>query len=284
MEFVPRTVLVDVYFNNAYQGVYILSERIEVKKGRLELDDGPGEDTSYLLEIGGSEKDDVPGVDYFSTSSFKCAYVHSPDPDFRTKAQMRYITKYVKKADAAVIALADYEEYIDIPSLIDWFILHELTYNLDSSFRRSCFMSKDVGGKLKMGPPWDFDLAFGNHSKYVSNPKAWATVSRADGYVGVTWIDHLLKDPRFTSQLNARWNEVGKGLLKTALDEINLCEKVIDKSQAENFKTWNIMEVKVGFEPASIASLKTYPEKLQQIRSFLTVRKAWMDKNIAALP
>ena len=42
LEFVPKTVLVDVWFNNSYQGVYVFSERIEVYKGRLELDEGLG--------------------------------------------------------------------------------------------------------------------------------------------------------------------------------------------------------------------------------------------------
>lgn len=281
MDFVPRTVLVDVYFNQAYQGVYVLSERIEIAKGRLELSESPAADTGYVIEIGGASSSDTPGVDYFNTNSFVFAYVSSPARGARTAQQMQFITEYTQQADAAVIALDGYENYIDIPSLIDWFILHELTYNLDSSFRRSCFITKDAGGKLKMGPPWDFDLAFGNHYRYNNYPNVWASVSREDGYVGVTWMDHLLKDPAFTSQLKIRWNQVGGMLLRTALDEIDLCEQVIDASQKENYKTWNTMGRKVAFEPNNIAGMKTYAENLQQMRSFLRKRKSWMDQQIA---
>ena len=279
--FVPKTVLVDIYFNQAYQGVYVLSERIEIAQGRLALNEAPGSDTGYLIEIGGAGEGDLPGRDYFDTESFSFAYICSPPAETRTAVQMSFITEYVQAADAAVIALEGYAEYIDIPSLIDWFILHELTYNLDSSFRRSCFMTKDTGGKLKMGPPWDFDLAFGNHYRYNNYPNVWASVSREDGYVGVTWMDHLLKDPNFTAQLKVRWNQVGNGLLSTALNEIDLCEQVIDKSQKENYKTWNTMGRQVAFEPGNIANLQTYAENLQQIRRFLNNRKAWIDQQIA---
>ena len=282
MDFVPRTVLVDVYFNGSYQGVYNISERIEIASGRLTLDERMENDTGYLIEIGGTEEGDVLDVDYFNTNSFIHAYVKNPKSKTRTTEQMAFITNYVMEADAAVISLTGYEEYIDIPSLIDWFILHELTYNLDSSFRRSCFMTKDTGGKLKMGPPWDFDLAFGNHFRYNNYPNVWASVSRKDEYVGVTWMDHLLRDPAFTSKLKARWNEVGDELMAVALNEIDLCEKVIQKSQEANFKTWNILGKKVAFEPTNIANLKTYEEQLRQMRDFLNTRKAWMDKTIGA--
>ena len=252
--------------------------------GRVELDKSLAEDTGFLIEIGGINDGDVAGRDYFVVERFvSAAYVKNPKPEVRTTAQMRFITKYVQQADAAVVSLSDYEDYIDIPSLIDWFILHELTYNLDSSFRRSCFMTKDAGGKLKMGPPWDFDLAFGNHFRYVNYPNVWASVSREDEYVGVTWMDYLLKDPRFTSQLKARWNEVGNALVRTALREIDLCESVIDLSQKENYKVWDTMGRKAGFEPAGIARLNTYAAHLQHMRNFLNTRKAWMDKTIAAM-
>ena len=96
-------------------------------------------------------------------------------------------------------------------------------------------------------------------------------------------MDNLLKDPRFTSKLKARWGEVGDKLVRTALHEIDLCENVIQLSQKENFKTWNIMGKKAAYEPSSIAQLSTYEAHLQQIRNFLAVRKAWMDKKIGAM-
>ena len=60
--------------------------------------------------------------------------------------------------------VVDYENYIDVPSFIDYFLINELTKHVDA-FKLSFYMHKKKdsnGGKLHMGPIWDFNLAFGN--------------------------------------------------------------------------------------------------------------------------
>ena len=59
------------------------------------------------------------------------------EPQNINEQTLTYIQNYIAVADYAVENLKDYEQYIDIPSLIDWFILTELSYNADSCFRRS---------------------------------------------------------------------------------------------------------------------------------------------------
>ena len=287
LAFVPGSVLVDVYFNGNYMGVYILTERVEVRQGRVELtNNGTEADTGFLVEIGGGSHSFQGQIDehYFNTTTFVWAWVIYPHHEVRTQEQMQFITDFVQNADTAVVTLANYEDYICIPSLIDWFILHELTFNLDSSFRRSCFFTKDAGGLLRMGPPWDFDLAFGNIAWFNTNPNSWASVSRADGNVQVTWMDYLLTCPRFTAQLRERWNQVGNMLLQVALNEINATQALIAPSAARNFERWDILGRRSGFTPANIAALRTFDENVQQMRDFLTRRKAWMDNAIARLP
>jgi len=278
----PQTVIVDVFINGSYNGVYTLSEQIEVTNGRLEIDISEEDDTGYLLEIGGTEQNDAINKDYIHTGLIKFAAVKYPKKGLRTDEQMAFICDYVRDADRAVTTYGGYEEYIDIPSFIDWFILHELTYNFDSCFRRSCFMTKDTGGKLKMGPPWDFDLAFGNYSKDKSRYKVWATVGEdsEDSYVKVTWMNYLLQDENFKAKLKARWSEVGNRVLNTALNEINLCEKTVYSSAMENFKTWKILNGRAGWESNECANIKTFTGQIDYLRSFLKSRKAWMDKEI----
>ena len=74
--------------------------------------------------------------------------------------------------------------------------MHELSYNLDSCFRRSCYITKPTLSRLEMGPIWDFDLAFGN--MYMDNPKYddWATIGSMDSssYIGVTGFNYLMTD------------------------------------------------------------------------------------------
>ena len=160
--------------------------------------------------------------------------------------QFAYIEEYVRKADRAVTSGADYETYLDIDSVIDWIILHELTNNSDSGFRRSCFFTKQAGGKLQMGPVWDFDLAFGNFSKDNHAYDTWATTG--GDYLGTTWFAYLMKDARFNTKLKARWNAVKDDLLSTAVQDIDSISRSLAVSQVSNFIRWDILNKRAGYQ------------------------------------
>ena len=90
-----------------------------------------------------------------------------PDAEVITAQQKIYISSYIKDFENA-LASADfkdpnigYSKYIDVPSFIDFFLLNEISNNVDG-YRLSTYMHKDRSGKLKMGPVWDFNLALGN--------------------------------------------------------------------------------------------------------------------------
>ncbi|MDL2287027.1 CotH kinase family protein [Eubacteriales bacterium OttesenSCG-928-G02] len=287
MDFIPSFHPVDVFINGEYYGVYLLSEHIEIAKGRVEVSENDKLDTGYLLEVGGV-KDDVhiENKDFFHSELVKFILVKTSNKHELTQEKFDFIKNYFQKADYAVKTLDNYDEYIDIPSLIDWFILHELSNNIDSSLRRSCFITKDENGKLKFGPPWDFDLAFGNFSKDNPYYNTWCSVGgdKETDYVSINWMNYLLKDPSFCEKLELRWNEVGELLLSKAIDKIDTTKELIYESQLQNFKVWKIHGKKVAYEPYRVANLKTYDEQIDYMKNFLIKRKAWMDKAVKQLP
>jgi len=282
LTFVPSSYPVDLYINGKYAGVYSLGENIEVNKGRVEIDESTELDTGYLIEIGGSDKTSVYMKDYIHVGNIRHALLKSPKEEILTKEHAKFIYDYCYAADQAVVNLTNYEDYIDMNSLVDWFLLHELSNNIDSSFRRSCYMTKEKGGKLKMGPPWDFDLAFGNLSKDNPNYNTWCSIgSNENGsYVEITWINYLINDTRFKNAVKARWEEVGDKLLETGLSTINKYGNELSVSQRENFLVWDILGKKAGFTPNKTSALKTYEEQLEYLRTYLKKRKAWMDGEI----
>ena len=285
MDFMLHQIPVDVFMNGSYVGVYTLGEHMEANPGRVAIDKSGEDDTGYLLELGGTEEGDVLNKDYFNTGNLSNIRIQAPDRDKITEYQVEYIKNYVSGADKAVRALDGYEEYIDVPSVIDWFLLHEFAYNLDSCFRRSCFFTKDKGGKLKMGPPWDFDLAFGNFSRDNKSYDNWASIGSADkdSYIGVTWFNYLIKDESFKRQLKARWAQIGGKMLSAGLDTVENQRKLLEPSQVDNFAKWNILGRYVAFESSKNAYFKTHGEHLTYIESFLKNRKSWMDKKINSL-
>ena len=284
--FTPKAVPVNVYLNGVYQGVYTIGEQIEAKESRLKLDyreDTPK--TGYLLEIGGADHDtDLRGLQYFDLPS-GCAAdiaIKAPKDEKLTQENYDYIYKYMCLADEAITTLDGYETYIDVDSFIDWFLLHELTYNLDSCFHRSCFITKDRGGKLKMGPVWDFDLAFGN--MYMDNPDYddWATVgnSNSTSYIGVNWYNYLMADPSFRERARVRWDEIKDKLLAAGQDSIDGWQKLIAPSAELNFTVWNTLGSASGYQPPCMKNYSTYNEQVAYLRRFLTKRAEWIDNNL----
>lgn len=273
---------VDVFVNGSYRGVYTFGEQLEAKPERMNLEeDYTNPDTDYLLELGGKDDGDVLGRDYFHAGTLNFVAVKHPDSSQLTEEQMEFLISYVKKADKAVQELNGYEEYIDIDSLIDWFIIHELSYNLDCCFRRSCYLIKEKGGKLKMGPIWDFDLAFGSFFRYTEGD--WASEGYTGGYVGITWINYLLKDPDFTSRLRARWDEIKSTLLQKALESVDHMSALIAPSAKHNFRIWPILGESVPSQPDSHKTYDTYPLQIQRLKDFLQNRYTWMDSEISKM-
>jgi|GEM_PF-4511200 len=77
------------------------------------------------------------------------------------------------------------------------------------------------GGKLIMGPVWDFNLGFGNADYCTSgNPEGWVTgfnsICPQDYWLIPFWWDRLYQDPVYRSKLAARWAEVRSNQLQTS--------------------------------------------------------------------
>lgn len=282
--FTPHAYNVDVFVNGEYMGVYTLVEQIEVKEGRI-----PGEkdstdiDTDYLLELGGDEDATSFGINICHGLLLKYIEIKNPDSDVINQEQYAYIKDYIKKADQAVMDLEGYEEYIDIPSVIDWFLLNEFSYNVDGTFRRSDFLVKKQGGKLYMATYWDYDYAFGNFWRDSAAFDEWICLGNENtkDYINDNWCSYLLQDSDFTAQLKARWAEVGEKLYHTAMETIDEAEKKVSPSAEENFTRWpGILGKKIQYEFKKTAAIKTYEGQLEYLRDYIEQRYEWMDKTI----
>lgn len=276
---------VDLFVNGEYQGVYAFGEHREISQHRINIDDSDDIDRGFVLEIGGADdKSLVNGVDYFHTNSNSVRFITFADPQAYklTAEQRQFLMDYVNAADAAIVSGEGYEEYIDVQSFCDWIIIHELACNLDSCFRRSCYITKDKGSKLMMGPLWDFDLAFGNFDMDNTAYNTWFTIGTtgSDPYIRVNWCNYLMNDPEFRAQLKARWFEVRDRLLERAIESIDRNKAKIDASQEENYAIWDIWGRKIGLESWATANITTYDGQVEYIKSFLTKRAKWIDENI----
>ena len=272
--YTPRMRFVDVFVNGDYRGNYLLGDHVEISSTKLALNDRTLDaDVGCVFEL---EKDfraeGVKGYDYFQTPQGWCVTFKDPNASKLTAEQRAYLASYFIQAENAIMSGAGYEEYIDVDSFIDWFLIETLFKNCDSDFTSSIYFHKDAGGKLKMGPVWDFDSGLANHS---SNPE-WMKPEGWEPRWG-TYFEALMKDPAFRRRMSARWAEMKPLAVDTYAQLVDSTVALIERSFKENFKVYSILETGIWPVPENISSRKSIQGQAQFMKTWIARRAAWLD-------
>lgn len=313
-QYASRSLFVDLTLNNSYRGVYVFMEKLKRDGERIDInklkdDENSGEDLTggYILKIDKTAGNNL-GEGYNELNSFESAYdppgatlgqktyflYEYPDAEDITMQQKEYISNYMANFEDALASddFSDpelgYANYIDTASFIDFFLLNELANNVDA-YRLSTFMHKDKNEKLKMGPIWDFNLAFGN-ADYCGggSPNVWAYKFNDrcsdDFWLVPFWWDRLLQDPAFVAELKERWvNLRGNALSETAiLSKVDGYIEQLEKSGSlnQNFDTWRVLGTYVW--PNNFVG-NTYDDEISYLTNWIANRLSWLDSQIGAL-
>lgn len=277
-DFTPQGRFVELVMNNKYAGNYYLTSQVEVNENRVNIKELKPANTSVTDITGGylMEVDKRLGeVNWFYTKQMLPFNIKSPENI--TPDQLNYIQNYIQETEDAIFSsdFADpdkgYNKYINTESFINWFIVQELMKNEDAKVFSSIYYYKDRGGKLGMGPLWDFDLAAGNNdysdSKY---PTGWWV---KDG----PWFNRLFEDPNFRAKVKQRWNEVKGNDINKIAANIDKTALYLKTTQAKNFTRWPILNQYVWPNQFVLGS---YEKEVAQLKKWLAERTAWMDTEI----
>ncbi|PWJ71796.1 MULTISPECIES: CotH kinase family protein [unclassified Fibrobacter] len=178
----PRTMHFDLYINGVYRGVYVLIEKIKrgkyrVNVSKLKEEDISGDDVTggYIwafdktgTNTGGAGSGSVNN-EGFGTSDGLNVILHYPKKENIKKEQEDYLKNYLNDLEGLFKNGKNgngYENYVDVSSAVDYVLHQEVTNNADS-YWCSFFLHKpkdSKGGKVTLGPPWDFNLAMSNGS------------------------------------------------------------------------------------------------------------------------
>ena len=277
LEYTPRSQFVDLYLNDVYQGNYQLVEQIKVDKNRVAIHELTSADIAedaitggYLLLIDGRSDEDFR----FRSTGNVPFIVKSPEKG--TTEQYNYIQNYVQTTEDVLFSedFADpqqgYAQYIDVRSFVDWYLVNELTKNTDAKFANSVYMHKPQGGKLVMGPVWDFDIGFGNVDYSPGEfPEGW--------YVReASWLARLFQDPQFEQRVKSRWKEM-RPVVQDIIDGIDKDAAYLQQSQGLNFTKWQILNRRVWPNPVVTGS---YAGEVDYLKDWLTKRARWMDREL----
>jgi spore coat protein CotH len=265
LDWTPKSTFAEVYINNEYNGTYNITEKVEEGSNRVNIGDN-----GFLLEIDQLDRQDADDV-YFYTNKFLVA-IKEPNLD-RDDDQFNYIKGHINEFEAALLAsdftdpVNGYAKYIDVDSFVDWYLINEITKNVDSKDFSSIYFHLVPGEKIKMGPLWDFDLSFGNvdyaDSRYAQG--FWVKDN--------PWIARLFTDKLFVEKVKTRFAYF-KNNQKLILDKIDVYADKLNLAQQENDDKWQTLGKYVWPNPLVF---DTYNEEVTHLKTWYSQRMTWLE-------
>lgn len=274
--------LVDVYINGQYEGNYTLTDHVQVADTRIAAEELETTDTSlptisggYFLEINGTSM--YEPVYFVTTHKGIPITVKSPDEETINNQQLEYIKNYINAFEETLFSnnykdpTLGYRKYVDMASLVNWYIGCELSANPDS-FWSTYFVKRRNDDKIYFGPLWDYDIAYNNDNRLTKVPYRHMTEI---GFGLKPWIQRLLTDENFRIAVRDRWNELkNQGFKSHILHKLDQRINEIEASQRKNFERWDILDKVVYNE---IGTRGTYQNEANYLREFIEHRFEWLD-------
>ena len=261
----PQSRFVELVLNGTSQGMYQLTEQVEVKPGRVDIGDD-----AYLLEV--NERFVRDGDRGFRTVRRRTPIVFK-DPDDPERGDVVRVRRHVQAFEKALYGKGftdperGYRPYVDLGSFIDWYLVEELFRNQDSNFFSSVYVSWTPGGKLEMGPVWDFDLSGGTAFRRAVPPRGWHTRTKKH------WISRMLKDPDFASRVKSRWTTL-RPRVERLVSQLPAAATPLRATAEADWTQWHAgTEMVLGSKHA-----ESFDGEVEFLRDWLTQRIAWMSQ------
>lgn len=302
--YATRYKFVEVFINYEYKGVYIFSEKIKRDKNRVDIsklqpDNNAGDPLTggYIVKIDKSTGSGGEGwISSFpppnaSSGQYIFFQYEYPKQENITNQQKDYISTYINQFETALDGPQfddpenGWRKYAIENTFIDYFLVNELSKNVDG-LRLSTFIHKErdsKGGKLRMGPVWDYDLAWHN-ADYCGGDEvtgwAYQFPCHDDWWQVPFWWGRLLQDTTFQNRLQCRWTYFRSTILSNSSIEtyIDSLANLLNESRERNFETWPIIGIYVWPNPQPIP--QSWEEEVASLKSWINTRLTWLDENL----
>ena len=339
---------VKVYLNDAYNGVYLLVEQQEISSNRINIPESKNANdtfkTGYFLEFDGYYKNE-PDIQKFTISYNNVKTGNNGftvSNDIMNETQHTFVKKVtqntwnvvydaLKKSHTNLTTspyhtIDDNGEYIvdntiltakeavsrviDIDSLVNMYILHEISEDRDvgfSSFYFALDFSETGNKKLTYTAPWDFDYSMGNNTwetamkanlnttklvndgrmtsnrrkltKTASLTKEDFTFTNKDKLYCMTtdnpWFVVFANEQWFYDMVYARWQEAQMmGVFDSLLEMIDTMTTKYEEAYNENFTKWSqsLGITLSGYQPELVKYFVTQKQASQYLRIWLEAR------------
>lgn len=323
MGYAPNVRFCELLVDGEYQGVYVLMENISRGEGRVNLTKYEEGDliTSYILRIG-SNVNPLKRIDAFTLYTLRLEEKREleilyPTKQYQTPEVQNYIYSDFSEIERLLFSAEMYDgterwdKYLDIDSFVDYYILQEFLA-VNDMFSNSTYFYRDIRGKIHIGPVWDYNNVLDNF--FTATAMDELHLSQRG------WYSQLMTNKNFVERIITRYRELREGILSAEYLNQYLDETIawLGDAVERNYSVWGY-----SFNPLLLDSYErrnppvlsqqeadlllqqnlpnrirtlwnntkelyelnptTYEEALEQMRSAMNRRGAWLDRNIETL-
>jgi hypothetical protein len=265
MPFTNHYIHAELVLNGVYQGNYMLTEQIQVGKGRVDID----KDKGFLVEMDG-HYDDEPK---FRSAILQLPVMIKHPEDLSDESGYSFVKDRINALEAALFnpAFPDsgYQDLINLDTFVDCILINDIARNTDFQSPNSVYLYMD-DDRLCMGPLWDFDFGFDFHGsgggEYFDNAQGMFYNTKFRDSQGRVFFDRFFEDPYFKAKYKARWQEI-RGVLDGMPSFMDEIRSRLQKSYDANFTVywWN---------------RRDYPAEIQRMKNWWNARLKYMEGEI----
>ena len=274
-QYASRRVYCEVIINDDYKGLYVFMEKIKADDNRVNID----KDGGHIVQTDRSNGDYYEWEMESNNGNWwpqPAVFIHEyPKPGNITAAQHNYIKNVffdlADKAESHNVSIDNgIPSIIDVSTFVDFMIMAEFSSNVDV-YHLSTFFHKDNRGKLRAGPIWDYNLAYG-HDEFGDRSRydVWQ-FDNHDNTGPKFWIN-LFNTDEFRCYLAKRWFEVTSD--GNVLDYNRLCDRM------DEIDSW-ISEAVVR-DNQRWHQMNSHASELQSMKTWIQQRINWLNQHIGS--
>lgn len=290
----PDGEFVELYLNGSYQGLYLLTEAVEIGENRLDI---PLED-NFLLEMELDFRQEENAT-YVTTKKGQLFDIETEGKvSEKESEQVREFLNDVESALSSENGVSEIsgkplEELIDFDSWANAWLIEEISGDHDTGIASQFAYTLKESEKMKLyaGPVWDYDGAMGNvNTPLYRNPKALTTSieqTRPEGNANQNrWLSAMYRNECFRQVLEEKYTQIFDQQLQTVLDtKIDGYVETIRRSACLDALRWHEKRLSWQFvlpsglsipEEGDYRKYDTLDENVVMVREFLSAKREFL--------
>lgn len=243
----PQGEFTEVYLNGEFQGLYLLTEAVEIGENRIEID--PQENWFIEMELEFRARDDETQM---ITDRGQIFIIHSDT--FVSKAEKEHLLGRLNDVESALfsengiseISGKSLEQLIDLESFAEAWLVEELSGDHDIGITSQfAYALKEDDSLWYAGPVWDFDGIMGNvNTPMYAVPEALTSIvemSRPEIEKDQNrWLAAMWRHSQFQELVKSKYKEIFRDEYeRILLEKIDGYVEVIHRSAILDAFRWH---------------------------------------------